>query len=270
MRVQSAITTSWDDGHPLDLRIAELLHKHRLQGTFYVPSRVAPGGCCNPEGFAVMKGAELRQISSSFELGSHTLDHRSLNALGTDEARHQIVAGKEWLESEVGQEVEGFCYPNGHHNETVRSIVAGAGFRYARTTEDHHDQPGDDVMAIPVSMQFYPRSRRDVARGFLREERRRLAEWRWPRRLGMFSKAVASDDFVKRTRGLIDRVCANGGVFHVWGHSWEIERFNGWSMLDDLLRYAAERFPAHARLTNGEVVRSLGIRAVGPDPSPAI
>jgi hypothetical protein len=31
------ITTSWDDGHPSDLRLADLLHKHSLRGTFYVP-----------------------------------------------------------------------------------------------------------------------------------------------------------------------------------------------------------------------------------------
>src|SRR4051794_21779274 len=31
------ITTSWDDGHPLDIRIAELLAKYDLPGTFYIP-----------------------------------------------------------------------------------------------------------------------------------------------------------------------------------------------------------------------------------------
>ena len=31
------ITTSWDDGHPLDLRLAELLHKYDVPATFYIP-----------------------------------------------------------------------------------------------------------------------------------------------------------------------------------------------------------------------------------------
>ena len=30
------ITTSWDDGHTLDLRLADLLDKYDLRGTFYV------------------------------------------------------------------------------------------------------------------------------------------------------------------------------------------------------------------------------------------
>ena len=37
MKPSTCITTSWDDGHPLDLRVAELLAKYGLQGTFYVP-----------------------------------------------------------------------------------------------------------------------------------------------------------------------------------------------------------------------------------------
>ena len=37
------ITTSWDDGHPLDLRVAELLSEYHLQGTFYVPIAAEAG-----------------------------------------------------------------------------------------------------------------------------------------------------------------------------------------------------------------------------------
>jgi hypothetical protein len=34
--VRTLVTTSWDDGHPFDLRTAERLCSHRLKGTFYV------------------------------------------------------------------------------------------------------------------------------------------------------------------------------------------------------------------------------------------
>jgi hypothetical protein len=33
------LTASWDDGHPLDFRIADMLERYGLTGTFYVPSR---------------------------------------------------------------------------------------------------------------------------------------------------------------------------------------------------------------------------------------
>ena len=40
---QTYITTSWDDGHQLDLRVAELLTKYRLHGTFYIPKATENG-----------------------------------------------------------------------------------------------------------------------------------------------------------------------------------------------------------------------------------
>ena len=60
------ITTSWDDGHPLDLRVAELLTKHRIGGTFYIP-RIAEK--------ETMSAAHIRQLSLAFEIGAHTLHH---------------------------------------------------------------------------------------------------------------------------------------------------------------------------------------------------
>lgn len=256
MKRRTLFTTSWDDGHPLDLRVADLLQKHGLQGTFYVPGRVAPGGCCNPEGFAVMAGPALRRLGVEFEIGSHTLDHQSLDGLPIDAARHQIVAGKQWLEDQLGRPVAGFCYPNGHHNAAVCGLVRESGFQYGRTTEDMHDGPSADPFQMPVSLHFYPRRRVDVARSFVREERRRLGEWRWPRRLPTFLAAVTKVDFEARFRALVDRVCERGGVFHMWGHSWEIDRFNGWALLDSVLRYAAERVPAEARVSNAEIAKA--------------
>ena len=35
------VTTSWGDGNPLDIRLAEILASHGLRGTFYVPLRNA-------------------------------------------------------------------------------------------------------------------------------------------------------------------------------------------------------------------------------------
>lgn len=256
MKKQILFTTSWDDGHPLDLRVADLLHKHGLKGTFYVPGRVAPGGCCNPDGFAVMPGSALRRLGTEFEIGSHTLDHCSLDSLPIDEARHQIVAGKQWLEDQLGRRVAGFCYPNGHHNAAVCGLVRDSGFQYGRTTEDMHGALPSDPFQMPVSLHFYPRRRVDLARGFVNEERRRLEKWRWPRRLPMFLAAVSKDDFAARFRKLVDRACDHGGVFHMWGHSWEIDRFNGWALLDSVLRYAAERVPAAARVSNHELARA--------------
>ena len=101
-----AFTTSWDDGHPLDLRVAELLARYGCAGTFYVPRR-------NVEGRSVMTTHELRTLDAGFEIGGHTIDHVRLDRLQPIERRRQIVDGKRLLEDELGHAVEGFSYPWG-------------------------------------------------------------------------------------------------------------------------------------------------------------
>jgi peptidoglycan/xylan/chitin deacetylase (PgdA/CDA1 family) len=34
---KAVVTTSWDDGHPLDLKLAELLKKYDVPATLYMP-----------------------------------------------------------------------------------------------------------------------------------------------------------------------------------------------------------------------------------------
>ena len=55
MNRKLVVTTSWDDGYPADLRVAELLAKHGVAGTFYVPNR-------NLEGRPVLSEQEIRRI----------------------------------------------------------------------------------------------------------------------------------------------------------------------------------------------------------------
>ena len=80
MKKKAIFTTSWDDGHPLDTRIAELLSRHGFQGTFYVP-------LSNREGLPVMPPEEMRRLGRGFEIGSHTIDHCYLKTVGAVEAR---------------------------------------------------------------------------------------------------------------------------------------------------------------------------------------
>jgi len=34
---EAIVTTSWDDGHPSDLKLVELLRKYDVPATFYIP-----------------------------------------------------------------------------------------------------------------------------------------------------------------------------------------------------------------------------------------
>jgi hypothetical protein len=40
---------------------------------------------------------------------------------------------------------------------------------------------------------------------------------------------------------VFDRVLQTGGIFHLWGHSWEIEKFADWPRLVRVLDYIGRR-----------------------------
>lgn len=236
-------TTSWDDGHPLDLRLGELLAKHGFRATFYVP-------LSNSEGQPVMSSQQIRSLGAAFEIGSHTLDHCYLNTVDYDEARRQITEGKSRLEDILGEPVRGFCYPGGAFDRAHRRITVDTGFAYARTTVNFMKTAPDDPFRMPTTIQFYPHSRMVYIRNF-------LSKGNWPGRSRLFSVALQSSEIMIRLCAMVDHVCASGGVFHLWGHSWELDSFNGWQQLDELLGYLGERIPRQCRLTNDQVIRRI-------------
>ncbi len=238
---QALFTTSWDDGHPLDARVAELLSAHGFRGTFYMP-------LSNREGLPVMTSGEMRRLGQGFEIGSHTIDHCYLQTVDGAEARRQIEGGKTRLEQILGQRVSGFCYPGGRYTLEHRQMVVDAGFDYARTVVNFHRMLPADPFCMPTTIQFYPHERSVFVKNLLKQ-----GEWR--RRSSLFWVAVTNQELMPRLCALLDRVCARGGVFHLWGHSWELERFDGWRQLDSFLRYAAGRIPAEGRLNNRELLR---------------
>jgi len=77
---------SVDDGHPLDLRMAALLHSHQIKATFYLP-------LSNQEGMPVLAPSEMRALAQAFEVGSHTRSHRFLTTLPGAEAWREINDG---------------------------------------------------------------------------------------------------------------------------------------------------------------------------------
>lgn len=239
-------TLSWDDGHPLDVRLSELLRKHGFPATFYIP-------LTNSEGLPVLSANQIRELyKNGFEVGGHTLDHRYLPSLDDATARYQLVQGKAKLEHVLGESVPGFCYPGGRYEQKHKDMVRAAGFLYARTTSNFHTEVLPDPFAMPAGFQCYPHPRSRFLRNFIRKGL-------WGQRIPLFSQALFSRDLLSGLKGALDIVCAKGGVFHLWGHSWELEKFDGWGVLDEFLLYAAQRIPIEHRLTNVEVLRARAV-----------
>ena len=122
------VTTSWDDGDPHDLRVAELLRARDLPATFYVP-------IIGYRQRKTLAAADLRALSSvGFEIGAHTVSHTNLPRLGPKELDREVRTCKEMLEQTLGSGVLMFCYPNGRYDAEVIRQVKNAGYTGARTT----------------------------------------------------------------------------------------------------------------------------------------
>lgn len=241
------VTTSWDDGHPADMRVAALLAKHGIAGTFYVPSR-------NAEGRPVMQAREMAQLARHFEIGGHTWDHVSLTRLPPDTVRRQLMTNKQQLEDLLGHEVPGFAYVRGHHSRMVRRLVAQAGFRYARTVKNLADGPGTDPYRVPTTIQFFSHSASTLLRNF-------LSGGPGVGRARILQAARPGGDLPQQCISTAQACAHHGGHFHLWGHSWELAEHDLWQSLDDCLHRLRD---LNARfVTNQEWCASL-MRRAGP------
>jgi peptidoglycan/xylan/chitin deacetylase (PgdA/CDA1 family) len=234
-----AFTCSIDDGHPSDLKMANLLSKHGLNGTFFVPIK-------NREGPPVMSRGQIREIGRRFEIGSHTYDHCFLKNVDLTEAHYQITEGKKRLEDLLGRAVTGFCYPGGKYRQGDADMVKAAGFGYARTTMNLCFDAGDNPFEMPTTVQFYPHDRNVYLRNFARFGK-------WMERRNGLRIAVQHKDWIERLYAMFDHAASRGGSFHLWGHSKDIDQLNAWREMDRFLGHVASRVAPEQRLSNEQL-----------------
>jgi peptidoglycan/xylan/chitin deacetylase (PgdA/CDA1 family) len=93
---------------------------------------------------------EIKEMSDSgiMTIGSHTVSHLWLPAMGTKQLTEELRASKEALEKGTGKEVRVMCYPIGAHNERVERFTKEAGYACAVATNPGHSAPSDDIYAI--------------------------------------------------------------------------------------------------------------------------
>jgi peptidoglycan-N-acetylglucosamine deacetylase len=214
------ITTSWDDGHPLDLRVAELLHKYDLRATFYIPiENERP----------VLKSSEVRALSAEFEIGAHTVHHCDLLTMPENRIYGEIADCKSTLEQICGCECTAFCFPRGHFRWSHVRHVRDAGYRTARTVELMSlEMPlmRDGVAMMATTVQAGPM-------GFLKVARNSLKRLR-PGNL-FRHMLYGNSDWVATAERVLEHVLSCGGVFHFWGHSWEVDQMGQWQNLERVL-----------------------------------
>ena len=236
---KAIVTTSWDDGHPLDLKLAEMLRKYDIPATFYIPIERAKRGCMNPD--------EIREIGERFDIGGHTYHHVRLPRVSIEEAEREIVESKRRLEEITGSELLSFCYPYGRFNDQVISIVKGAGFIGARTvsslTIGIKDPFRMGTTVCAANWWFAPYITHSLA----------------SRDLRLFGFMLRSNLFFKGWDRIaletLDFVIKNGGIWHLWGHSWEIDSNNDWGRLEGVLRRVDALSKQVLKVDNSQLLR---------------
>jgi hypothetical protein len=233
------VTTSWDDGHHADLRLADRLAAHALKGTFYV--------ALNHPGNKDVGDDEIRALRRmGMEIGSHTLTHRLLTGRPADEVRYELTESKARLEDITGAPIVAFSYPEGAFTTAACAALAETGYTLGRTTMAFRTPISFDPARMPISLDFRRASRAALARHALRDANLAgIADW--------LRLARLEADPVRLGKLLFDAALAHGGIFHLNARSWEIDGNDLWQDLDALLGHVAHRPGVHY-VTNSEAL----------------
>lgn len=216
------VVTSWDDVTKLDLKVCDLLETYRLKGTFYVVN--------NWLGKKISQG-ELHHISECHEIGAHTVNHVNLTEVHSEVAKREIFESKRLLEKVLGKSVTSFAYPFGRYTKTHVEMVQNSGYLCARTTKPFYVVPAENPYEIHVTVWAYSHALRDI-KGIFRIFKLSKKIFARPLIIKMW------DELGKK---IFDYLLESGGVFHIFGHAWQVDEINGWQKLENLFSHIAFR-----------------------------
>jgi len=215
------ITTSWDDGHPLDMKLAELLDKYNISATFYIP--------CKNGVHKVVENSDLINLNRRFEIGGHTVNHIFLNTLKKHEAKDEIFNCKSILQEILGEEINAFCFPGGKYSNRDIDLVKNAGFLFGRTTDLFHTSIDLNQTIMNTSIQTYNHKFNTLLKHCLKRT--------------FILPIIKYNSFIPHHRNyrklaqlVLEETSKTNGIFHLWGHSWEIEKYDLWFEIEETLK----------------------------------
>jgi peptidoglycan/xylan/chitin deacetylase (PgdA/CDA1 family) len=93
---------------------------------------------------------EIRSLRNcGFCFGSHTMHHEILTTLNEFQMDEELVASRQQIAKETGEDLRLFSYPNGNWSPVARDRVAAAGYELAFTNDPGVWANGTDPLAIP-------------------------------------------------------------------------------------------------------------------------
>lgn len=224
------ISFAWDDGAIEDIKIMDMSLKHNIPGIFFIPA-------LNPERGVMMK-KDIRMISEGMEIGSHTYSHAYLTALSFDKAEQEMKSGKDFLEQLLGKEIPHFCFPGGRYNKEL--IIASKKYFVSARTADTGAVFSNNPFLVKPAFHFYDRGKRSLIFNGLKH-------------FSPVFRLTLKNYFVAGYFDLIKKLISDLADFPhdtkiiIWGHSWEIQKFDLWKKLENLFEELNDRYPGTIR-----------------------
>ena len=198
-----ALTLSYDDGVEQDARLIRILDRYGLKCTFNLNS-----GLWAPEGTQWPKGQIHRRLTAEaalalysaggHEVAVHGLTHANLCALPLSRAVHEVLEDRRNLETLFGRVVRGAAYPFGAYDDQAVRALEDCGIVYCRTVQSTHG------FALPA------------------------------RPLTLHPTCHHNDPMLDElcSRFLADDEKSAPRLFYLWGHAYEFEAMDNWSVIE--------------------------------------
>ena len=211
-----AFTLSYDDGVESDFRLAELMKKNGVKGTFNVNTgRFASEDFVPaPDAYSVRmtkkRFLQFAEETRDFaEIAAHGATHANLDLMESGAAVWEVISDRKELETLLGRPCRGFAYANGRFNDTAVAALEMSNFLYARTTKNVTN------FALPT----------DPYRWACNCHHTNELLWEYT------EKFLASPENGRSTPYF----------FSVWGHSYEFNKDNNWDLIEKFLEKIGNR-----------------------------
>lgn len=195
-----ALTLSYDDGVSQDKRLVQIFNKHKLRATFNLNSGMQDE--CNQwinNGIVIKRinVDEIKELYIGHEVAIHSLSHPHLENLSKELVLKEILQDRKNLEKTFGYMVRGMAYPYGNYNETVLEVLKTCGIEYSRTTAEN------ERFNLPKNcLEWDPTCHHKNSK------------------LMDLAKAFINNQFESQS------------LFYVWGHSYEFDVDDNWSIIE--------------------------------------
>jgi hypothetical protein len=205
-----ALTLSYDDGVTTDRRFIKLIDKYGIKATFHLNSMLyGKGGETFPKGqFGRLSRDEATALykDSGHEIAAHTLHHKLMTELTSEEAYREIFEDKRNLEMQFGCIIRGMAFPMGGISDELEKIAKECGMVYAKISNSSLDYqiPQNWLRLKTTCNHSHPR-------------------------------------FKELYEAFIEKTSNSAELFFLRGHSYEFEQSDNWELIEEFCEKIGNR-----------------------------